>query len=94
MLEVGNGSGKYSYANAENKYYSAFDLGWHVAPTYGEDNHDATWGQTKKRTVIVAKDLTQDSLLGCNEKYARIYDVKIRTSIGCFSKWLLHGFNC
>ncbi|TXK80329.1 CehA/McbA family metallohydrolase [Paenibacillus sp. N3.4] len=63
MLEVGNGSGHYGYANAEDKFFNALDLGWHVAPTYGEDNHDATWGQTMKRTVIVAKDLSQESLL-------------------------------
>ncbi|MGB8954637.1 MAG: CehA/McbA family metallohydrolase, partial [Tumebacillaceae bacterium] len=63
MLEVGNGSGNYSYANAERKFYSALDLGWHVTPTFGEDNHDGTWGQTKKRTVIVSQDLSQASLL-------------------------------
>lgn len=63
MLEVGNGSGNYGYANAEKKFFSALDLGWHVAPTYGEDNHDATWGQTMKRTVIVSSDLSQASLL-------------------------------
>ncbi|MFC5447546.1 S-layer homology domain-containing protein [Paenibacillus aestuarii] len=68
MLEVGNGSGKYSYANAEDKFFSALDLGWHVSPTYGEDNHDATWGQTNKRTVIVANDLSQDSLLDAMRK--------------------------
>ncbi|MFJ5717762.1 DUF4350 domain-containing protein [Neobacillus sp. NPDC093127] len=72
MLEVGNGSGMYSYANAEDKYYSALDIGWHVAPTYGEDNHDATWGQTKKRTVIVAEKLTTDSLLEAMKKM-RVY---------------------
>lgn len=63
MLEVGNGSGHYGYANAEKKFYSALDLGWHVAPTYGEDNHDGTWGQTNARTVIVADSLKQESLL-------------------------------
>jgi DNA/RNA endonuclease YhcR with UshA esterase domain/uncharacterized membrane protein len=63
MLEVGNGSGNYAYANAEKKFYSALDLGWHVAPTYGEDNHDGTWGQTLNRTVIVANDLSKNSLL-------------------------------
>ncbi|MDR4949954.1 Ig-like domain-containing protein [Neobacillus cucumis] len=63
MLEVGNGSGHYGYANAEGKFYSALDLGWHVAPTYGEDNHEGTWGQVNARTVIVASDLTQASLL-------------------------------
>ncbi|WP_158602270.1 DUF4350 domain-containing protein [Cohnella endophytica] len=68
MLEVGNGSGNYSYANAQDKFFNALDLGWHVSPTYGEDNHDATWGQTKQRTVIVAKDLTQESLLDAMKK--------------------------
>ncbi|EKN63942.1 Ig domain-containing protein group 2 domain-containing protein, partial [Neobacillus bataviensis LMG 21833] len=63
MLEVGNGSGHYGYANAEGKFFSALDLGWHVAPTYGEDNHDGTWGQTNARTVIVSDDLSQDSLM-------------------------------
>ncbi|MBO0961013.1 lamin tail domain-containing protein [Neobacillus sp. MM2021_6] len=63
MLEVGNGSGHYGYANAEGKYFSALDLGWHVAPTYGEDNHEGTWGQVNARTVIVADDLSQASLL-------------------------------
>lgn len=63
MFEVGNGSGHYGYANAESKYFKALDLGWHVAPTYGEDNHDGTWGQTNARTVIVSDDLTQESLL-------------------------------
>ncbi|MGE6487369.1 CehA/McbA family metallohydrolase [Paenisporosarcina sp. NPDC076898] len=63
MLEVGNGSGNYAYANAEKKYFSTLDLGWHLAPTYGEDNHDGTWGKTNARTVIVADDLTQASLL-------------------------------
>ncbi|MGE7611529.1 S-layer homology domain-containing protein [Paenibacillus sp. NPDC101420] len=63
MFEVGNGSGHYGYANAESKYFKALDLGWHVAPTYGEDNHDGTWGQTNARTVIVSDDLSQESLL-------------------------------
>ncbi|MEH7415071.1 Ig-like domain-containing protein [Neobacillus drentensis] len=63
MLEVGNGSGHYGYANAETKFYSALDLGWHVAPTYGEDNHEGTWGQVNARTVIVADKLDQASLL-------------------------------
>ena len=63
MLEVGNGSGHYGYANADKKFYSTLDLGWHVAPTYGEDNHEGSWGQTNARTVIVADDLSQDSLM-------------------------------
>ncbi|GED69928.1 hypothetical protein BRE01_36300 [Brevibacillus reuszeri] len=72
MVEVGNGSGKYGYTNAKKKFFDALDLGWHVAPTYGEDNHDATWGQTKKRTVIVSKALSQESLLESMRKM-RVY---------------------
>ncbi|MEK0317071.1 CehA/McbA family metallohydrolase, partial [Cohnella sp. 56] len=72
MFEVGNGSGKYSYTNEEDIYFSALDKGWHIAPTYGEDNHDATWGKTKRRTVIVAKDLTMDSLMDAMQKM-RVY---------------------
>jgi large repetitive protein len=72
MIEVGNGSGKYSYFNSEKKWFSALDLGWHIAPTYGEDNHDATWGQTKRRTVIVAEDLTQEALMDSMRKM-RVY---------------------
>ncbi|WP_066248534.1 Ig-like domain-containing protein [Neobacillus drentensis] len=72
MLEVGNGSGHYGYANAETKYFSTLDLGWHLAPTYGEDNHEGTWGQINARTVIVADDLSQDSLMN-SMRNMRVY---------------------
>ncbi|WP_026567708.1 Ig-like domain-containing protein [Bacillus sp. UNC41MFS5] len=72
MLEVGNGSGHYGYANAEAKYFSTLDLGWHLAPTYGEDNHEGTWGQINARTVIVADDLSQDSLMN-SMRNMRVY---------------------
>ncbi|WP_226642998.1 DUF4350 domain-containing protein [Mesobacillus subterraneus] len=75
MLEVGNGSGHYGYANAERKFFSVLDLGWHVAPTYGEDNHEGTWGQTRARTVIVADDLSQESLLH-SMRNMRVYMVE------------------
>ncbi|CEG29122.1 DUF4350 domain-containing protein [Bacillus sp. B-jedd] len=75
MLEVGNGSGHYGYANAEKKFFSVLDLGWHVAPTYGEDNHEGTWGQTNARTVIVSKDLSQESLLH-SMRNMRVYMVE------------------
>jgi hypothetical protein len=75
MLEVGNGSGHYAYANAEKKFFSVLDLGWHVAPTYGEDNHEGTWGQTKARTVIVADNLSQASLLH-SMRNMRVYMVE------------------
>ncbi|MEQ6388084.1 CehA/McbA family metallohydrolase [Bacillaceae bacterium S4-13-58] len=72
MLEVGNGSGHYEYFNAEDIWLNALDLGWKIAPTYGEDNHDATWGETLKRTVIVSDNLTQDSLLN-SMRHLRVY---------------------
>lgn len=60
MFELGNGSR--STPSAEKKFFSALDLGWHVAPTYGEDHHKETWAQTNLRTVIVAEELTNESL--------------------------------
>jgi DNA/RNA endonuclease YhcR with UshA esterase domain len=75
MMEVGNGSGHYGYANAEKKFFSVLDLGWHVAPTYGEDNHEGTWGQTRARTVIVADNLSQESLLH-SMRNMRVYMVE------------------
>ena len=63
MFEVGNGSGQYTYSNIENLYYKTLDLGWHVAPTFGEDHHNGMWGETMRRTVVVAEQLTRESLL-------------------------------
>jgi len=63
LIEVGNGSGHYSYSNFEQRYWEVLDKGWHVAPVYGEDNHDATWGQVTKRTIVLATELTRDALL-------------------------------
>ncbi|TZE82555.1 S-layer homology domain-containing protein [Calorimonas adulescens] len=75
IMEVGNGSGEYSYVNTDYIYYKALDIGWHVAPTFGEDNHDATWGQTPRRTVVLADRLTPDSLLDAM-KNMRVYMVE------------------
>ncbi len=90
MLEVGNGSGHYGYANAEGKFYSALDLGWHVAPTYGEDNHEGTWGQMNARTVIVADDLNQESFfIRC---VICVYTWKrIQTNVGCLANGYYMG---
>ncbi|CAH0122294.1 hypothetical protein PAE9249_04842 [Paenibacillus sp. CECT 9249] len=63
MFEVGNGSGQYTYSNIEDLYFNTLDKGWHVAPTFGEDHHNAVWGQTMRRTIIVAEDLTREALL-------------------------------
>lgn len=63
MFEVGNGSGQYTYSNIESLYYKTLDLGWHIAPTFGEDHHNERWGETMRRTVVVADQLTRESLL-------------------------------
>ncbi|GGG60401.1 S-layer homology domain-containing protein [Paenibacillus radicis (ex Gao et al. 2016)] len=62
MFEVGNGSGQYTYSNIEDLYFRTLDLGWHVAPTFGEDHHNGQWGETMRRTVIVAEELTTEAL--------------------------------
>ncbi|RXZ79279.1 hypothetical protein EBB07_23510 [Paenibacillaceae bacterium] len=63
MFELGNGSGQYTYANIEDLYFKTLELGWHIAPTFGEDHHNGSWGETMRRTIVVAEELTEEALL-------------------------------
>ena len=55
-------------------YYDlALDKGWHVAPTNNQNNHDGQWGDASDaRTVVLAKDLTEESLYAAM-KDRRVY---------------------
>lgn len=45
--------------NYGDYYFQALDLGWHLSPTYNEDNHAKQWGNTTPfHTVIMADELT------------------------------------
>lgn len=57
QVEGENGESFYPY------YLLALDAGWHVAPTVGQDNHNADWGAAgSSRTAVLAKSLTEDAL--------------------------------
>jgi len=66
LIEVGNGEGAVrssGYWPSYNSYTRALDKGWHVAPTNNQDNHKGNWvNSNTARTVIVAPNLTRDSL--------------------------------
>ena len=43
-------------------YTRALDLGWHVAPTNNQNNHNGQWGSTDGgRTVVYAQALTEEA---------------------------------
>ncbi|ONI45254.1 hypothetical protein AN641_04325 [Candidatus Epulonipiscioides gigas] len=46
-----------------DEYTQALDMGWHLAPTNNQDNHNGKWGtEDSGRTVVEAKELTRDSI--------------------------------
>lgn len=69
LLEVAGEDGVVDCA-----YYDlALDEGWHVAPTNNQNNHDGQWGDASDaRTVVLAKDLTEESLYAAM-KDRRVY---------------------
>jgi hypothetical protein len=47
----------------EGGYIALLDAGWHVGAVGCEDLHEAHWGAGKTWTVVLAKELTRESLL-------------------------------
>ena len=59
LLEVGSEDGQNHY----EYYEQALSQGWHVAPTNSQNNHYGSWGDASEaRTVVLAKELTEESL--------------------------------
>jgi hypothetical protein len=70
LIEVLNGpamgktDGVRSASVQEKDYFFFLNLGFHVAPSTGQDNHYFTWGTiTDARVAIVADSLTKESVL-------------------------------
>ena len=43
--------------------YRALEAGWHVSPTYNQDNHDADWGsRDDRRSAFLMSELTREAL--------------------------------
>ena len=59
LLELGGVEPETAY----RAYIKALDEGWHVSPTLSQNNHYGHWGdETPVRTVILAEELTENSL--------------------------------
>ncbi len=44
-------------------FFRALDAGWHVSPTYNQDNHDTDWGtKDDRRTGLWMSELTREAL--------------------------------
>lgn len=60
LLEVASGL----EASSWEQYGKALDKYWHLAPAISQNNHNGSWGDAdESRTVILADDLTESSLL-------------------------------
>ncbi|HVY62290.1 MAG TPA: hypothetical protein VHF22_11590, partial [Planctomycetota bacterium] len=46
----------------ENGYKPLLENGWHMAPGFGEDNHQPTWGQSERRMGVFAASLTREGI--------------------------------
>lgn len=71
LIEVFNGpataktGGFRSAAVQETDYYHYLNLGFHLAPSVGQDNHYRTWGVvTEARVTVIAPELTKEAVLG------------------------------
>ncbi len=72
----------------ELSYIEALDKGWHLSPTYNQDNHDMDWGtKNDYRTAVWLPELTRDNLIDGLKK-GRTYAVYNKNTI---IKWLCDG---
>ncbi|MSS63499.1 hypothetical protein [Velocimicrobium porci] len=66
LIEVGNGDGAVgstAYFPSYQYYDMCLSMGWHVAPTNGQDNHKGGWGDINTmRTVVLADSFTEDGI--------------------------------
>lgn len=66
LIEVGNGDGAVGgtgYFPSYEYYDMCLSLGWHVAPTNGQDNHKGGWGSiSPTRTVALTETFSEDGI--------------------------------
>ena len=66
LIEVGNGDGAVGgtgYFPSYEYYDMCLSLGWHVAPTNGQDNHKGGWGSiSPTRTVALTETFSEDGV--------------------------------
>lgn len=66
LMEVGNGDGAVggtAYFPSYEYYDMALAMGWHIAPTNGQDNHKGAWGDANTcRTVVLAESFSEKAI--------------------------------
>lgn len=66
LIEVGNGDGAIggtAYFPSYEYYDMCLSVGWHVAPTNGQDNHKGSWGDSNTaRTVALTDTFTEEGI--------------------------------
>lgn len=71
----------------ESYYHNLLKLGYHVAPTADQDNHNTNFGMSnQQRTVVLASSLTKNDILN-SLRNRRVYasedhNIKVRFEIG------------
>jgi hypothetical protein len=78
LIEVGNGAFPRKYRRTEKYYFDALDLGWHFGAINGQDNHSDNWGDDDNLTVILAQELSRNSLIDAFKK-RRTYSTETKT---------------
>jgi hypothetical protein len=78
----------------------ALDAGWHVAPTYGQDNHEKNWGtKNHRRTGLLLEQLTVERLreaLASRRTFAswdRNASLVLQSDDGCIMGSILEGWD-
>lgn len=67
LLELGTGADLLTY------YDRALEQGWHVAPSFNQNNHFGSWGDADdRRTAVYASSLTEEGILAAIRDY-RVY---------------------
>ena len=77
-IEVANGAPPYSYSRSEGHYWKALDNGWRVGAMNSQDNHAENWGDPSNLTVVLAEELTTDSMINAMNN-RRMYSTETRT---------------
>ena len=84
LIEVGSGEGR-ELSSYLDMYVQALDKGWHLAPTASQNDHTGSFGNaTSPRTVVLAKELTEQSLYEAM-KARRVYATEDTDLQICYS---------
>jgi hypothetical protein len=90
-----NGGG--SWAQRTSAYFRALANGWEVSPSWNEDNHSRTWGDTQRATLVWASKLSRGAIREAVEENRTVATNDDTASLkmlanGCWMGSKMHGF--